>query len=232
MQVVRLVNEGSVDKVIAFNEIPEEFFRGAERYSPEDGEMDGDWINFSKTSVSRVLPNKMLERDENGKISLHEESVHFVLDYLDKNNDIDRWSKIKAYVQKNVPRDFRLMDNIENMAMPLSRDSYSDLSLKVRKPNTDGNIQVVPIQKEEPLIPPKPEVKNNWGSVELKTEESSLVKAENKPEMVEVTVNKEVKKLKPIDPLIKHAETCKGKGQAGKYTEGCPRCVALVNRRL
>ena len=102
MQVFRLVVPGRVDKVIAFDSLPERIVKGIRTAAPSG--LPRHWREFA--------PH------------------FFVLEYIDLNRDIEKWQEITQYVRKAVSLSVRLMDKIEDMAVKMAPDSHAPLELE------------------------------------------------------------------------------------------------------
>lgn len=128
MQVFRLVDPGRVDRVIAFDSLPEEMLRGIIR-----GTSNGlsrawhDYLGVKKGEGTKALP-------------------FYVLDFRTINRDKEKWQEITNYVRRSTDKNFRLMDNMYEMAKPMAIDSYSSLDLEPE------DVLVVPIIKEEEVL--------------------------------------------------------------------------------
>lgn len=114
MQVFRLVQPGIVDKVIAFDELPKDLVKGVTQ-RPPDG-LPRQWREFAPS--------------------------FYILDYISTNNDKESWKKIVAYVRTHVSPSFRLMDSLEDMAMPLAPNAKDALTLEPEE------CPVIPIAEE------------------------------------------------------------------------------------
>lgn len=128
MQVIRLVKPGTVDKVIAFDSLPEDILHEVkskkakvDTLSPKETKMGRDWDNFSP--------------------------IQYVLHYKSINNDKQVWETIVNYVNQNVEQGFRIRDLVD-MAVPLAPDSYSQMTLEPE------GVPIIPLVKE--IIKPVP----------------------------------------------------------------------------
>lgn len=127
MQVFKLVTPGQVDRILAFDELPADIIRGIKR-SPMKG-----WPRYWQ----RWFENE-LKHDFN-----KEPKPFYILDYKMINADKEKWSTISAYVRKMTPPDYRLMDDIAEMAKPVAKDPYSELDIE---PDDMAVIPLVKIQ--------------------------------------------------------------------------------------
>lgn len=111
MQVFRLVNPGFVDRVIAFDSLPESLLTTVRR-APAAG-FPRHWRDF-------------LGVDRNDQTT----EPFYTLDYITRNADKEKWSEIVSYVKRTVDPTVRLLDKVEAMAAPLAESSHSDLTLE------------------------------------------------------------------------------------------------------
>jgi hypothetical protein len=118
MQVFRLVQPGVVDRVIAFEELPKDLVEGIQTREPAG--LPRNWKEFAPK--------------------------FYVLDYLSINNDIQRWEKIKSHVRRSVSPGVRLMDKLEDMAMPMAPNAKDALDLEPE------NVPVIPLPVEEKAL--------------------------------------------------------------------------------
>lgn len=102
MQVFRLVVPGRVDKVIAFDSLPERLVKGIRTGEPSG--LPRHWREFAPK--------------------------FFILEYLDLNRDIEKWQEITQYVRKAVSLSVRLMDKMEDMAKKMAPDSHAPIELE------------------------------------------------------------------------------------------------------
>lgn len=158
MNVFRLVNGGTVDKIIAFDSLPKRLTFGI-RTKPMDGfpRFWHRWLMENKSTevVSVFNPETSMKEQK-------EQPCTFLLEYKMVNADIQKWQEITNYVRKAVDLSVRLMDKIEDMAKPFAKDSTSELSLEPEE------VLIIPIpqeikkledSKEETMIVRSPEAK-------------------------------------------------------------------------
>lgn len=130
MQVFRLVDPGRVDKVLAFDSLPEAMLVGIKK-----GTANGlplNWRQFLGTKRADMAATPF-----------------YVLDFRTLNRDREKWQEIGNYVRRSTDKDFRLLDNLYDMAKPMSTDSYSSLDLEPE------DVPVIPIQTTEEEIEEK-----------------------------------------------------------------------------
>lgn len=172
MQVIRLVQTGMVDKVIAFDELPKRLLNGVEMRSP-DG-LPRHWKTFLGQS-ERVTPDTAeihpITRQELKIPGQREVGPFFyVLYYKEINKDIERWQEIAGFVRRVVSLQFRLLDRLEDMSLPLSTDAAGELKLEPEDLETRGALIPIPLEFQEkapvildkngtevkPVLPPEP----------------------------------------------------------------------------
>lgn len=129
MQVFRLM--GMPDAVIAFDELPEALVQGFEMI-PADG-FPRHWKEWMGKKVKRIQipPEKDLLTGQVRRFDPIVEENHFfyVVDWM-INPVVEKWQAVCDYVKQNVSSDFRLKDNIVEMALPLAPDKISPISLE------------------------------------------------------------------------------------------------------
>lgn len=127
MQVFKLVKAGSVDRLIGFDSLPENVLSGVRR-----GTIAGwprEWRDF--LSVKR--------EDVNAE-------PFYILEYVTRNADREKWQEISSYVKRNVDPSVRLLDKIEAMAKPAATDSYTDVNLEPE------DLVVIPFPAKAPKV--------------------------------------------------------------------------------
>ena len=206
MQAFRLM--GMPDKIIAFDELPENLVTGFEMREPIGPAFRSwrEWLG-KKKRVTKISP----ERDpftQQMRIfqPIVEMGNYFYIMDETLNADRERWEAICDYVRRNAPTDFRLKDKIEDMAIPLAPDVRSDVT----------------IEPEEIVIIPLPKLAKE--ETDAPTDETGKSFSKENPAN-SVLSDKEIK-------LIAHVKNCVSFGRASKYTEGCPKCDILKARRV
>ena len=147
MQVFRLVDGGRVDRLIGFDSLPDSVTSGITR-GTSDG-LPRSWNRFFGVP----------EEEKNKR-------PFFVLDYRWLNKDKDKWSEINSWIRRNVDADTRLLDKLEDMALPMAPDSKSQITLepedvpmiKTIKKVAPKPVEVVPTPVEAVPVEPKPEI--------------------------------------------------------------------------
>lgn len=183
MQVFKLVNGGFVDRVIVFDSLPERFTKGIR--TREIAGFPRSWARWlasigSTRPVLKTETSVDLARNWTFKYTpIGEEPCFFVLDYADINADKERWRDISEYLRMNCGPEVRLKEKVEDMAMPLSPNPTSELSVEPED---------IPV-----IVLPKTEVKGAPVHDLVKPEETILVnevstKRRGRPKKVAVEV--------------------------------------------
>lgn len=158
MQVFRLVG-GHVDKIIAFDELPERFVEGLEMKGP-DGMTPG-WKKWLPVKVRRWPGASYILQSGAVKVvpdRFEEGPFFYILEYQAINRDIERWQEICAFVRRAVDLTVRLPDKLEDMAIPLAADFKSEIT--VHDPATEVPVIKIPEalqEKTPPLVSPQGE---------------------------------------------------------------------------
>lgn len=148
MHVFRLVDGGRVDRMIAFDSLPKRLLTGIKKK-----DLDGyprywkAWLkdNNSVHKVKRWNPE--LEKFD----EVHE-TFTFMLDYKQINEDREKWQAITNYIRKAVDLSVRLMDKIEDMAIPVAKDAVSELSIEPEM------VPIIPVPLEAGEREPAPKI--------------------------------------------------------------------------
>lgn len=123
MQVIKLVKGGTVDKLIAFDSLPKSLMSNVRR-APLAG-LPRHWKELFKD-----LPEK-------------EQMYPFhYLEYVAVNSDKETWQEISQYVRRVTDKTVRLLDKLEDMAIPMAPDSTSELRCEPE------DIPVIPIPQD------------------------------------------------------------------------------------
>lgn len=147
MQVFKLVNGGFVDKVIAFDTLPERLLKSISTRTPEG--MPKAWrrrleevgsLREVYSTQTEVLVDRTLKII---KTPAGVEACFYVLNYQELNADKEKWQEIAAYVRRVVDTKFRLKDKLEDMASSLAPNCQSEITLDPE------DIPVIPIPSEE-----------------------------------------------------------------------------------
>lgn len=126
-QVFRLVDPGRIDRILAFDSLPKEMLVGITRGSAAGLPMN--WWNY--------LEVKKTDKDAR---------PFYILDFRTINRDKEKWQEIGNYVRRSTDKNFRLLDNLYDMAKPMAADSYSSLDLEPE------DVVVIPVPTEAERI--------------------------------------------------------------------------------
>ena len=147
MQLFRLVKGGAVDKMIMFDTLPDWLMKGVRAKNCEG--LPRSWARWilEKGSVQDVFDTTTQKLGPGDYKFTHtkkgDEPCTFLLDYTMINTDIEKWKEIERYVRRVVNVKTRLMDRLEDMALPMARDSHSELSIEPE------DIPVIMVPSEE-----------------------------------------------------------------------------------
>lgn len=103
MQLVRLVDPGIPDKMIAFDELPKQMLVEAEKINPRDLGLPRHWDALG---------------------------TQYALYYKTINKHKMAWEEICGFVPRNAPRDLRLRDDLSSMAIPASQSSNEGIKIE------------------------------------------------------------------------------------------------------
>jgi len=156
MQVFRLM--GSPDKIIAFDELPEDLVQGFELLKAEG--FPKAWKNWlgTKEIVTKIpsLLNPVTGERQTFEPFIEKDSYFYLVDSNIKPV-MEKWKKIEEYVRQKVSSEFRLTDKLEDMAKALAPDKTSGITLE------PDEVIIIPLPKEiktsvkEPIIHAKQE---------------------------------------------------------------------------
>lgn len=133
MQVFKLVRSGWPDSVIGFDSLPEDMLRNILR-GPIAG-WQRHWFDFMG-----------VEPKDKGA------HPFYLLDYMTRNADKQKWQEISGYVKRNAVPGQRLLDKIEAMAVPVAPDSYTDINID---PEDMPMIKLAEMEAEAPVEKPR-----------------------------------------------------------------------------
>lgn len=159
LQVFRLVDPGRVDRVLAFDSLPVSMLTGIKR-GPCNG-LPSNWYVYLG-----------VKRGDNNT------QPFYVLDFRTLNKDKEKWQEINNYVRRSTDKNFRLLDNLYDMAKPMAPDSHSSLELD------PDDVLVIPVLTDEEAIEEK--VINKVEEIERKTDSvlAAPVKKRGRPKKV------------------------------------------------
>jgi hypothetical protein len=151
IQVLRLM--GMPDKVIAFDELPQDLLNGLEMQ--DESKMPRHWRDFigSREKVTKIKPyidpmtRQLVECDP----VIQKGPFTWIVDW-ELNSNKERWQEISSYVRRNAPRDFRLLDKIEDMAKPFASNVSSEITLEPEE------VVIIPLPKDVVKEPEASEV--------------------------------------------------------------------------
>lgn len=140
MQCFRLM--GMPDKVIAFDELPEKLLQGFEMITADGFPRHWkEWLGKKKRTI-KIPPEKDLLTGQVRYYDpiLEEDSYFYVVDW-NLNPVVEKWKEVCDYVRQNIPKDVRLMDKLEDMALPLAANKMDGVTLEPE------DVVVIPLPK-------------------------------------------------------------------------------------
>lgn len=146
MQVFRLMN--MPDRVIAFDSLPERLLKGFEMCRADGFPRNWkEWMG-NKKKLTEIPPEKdFLTGAVRRYDPIVEEAPFFYLVDFTLNPVMEKWVEVCDYVRSHVARETRLMDKIDDMAVPLALDKTSGVTLEPE------DVPVIPlIQEVESII--------------------------------------------------------------------------------
>lgn len=142
-QVIRLM--GMPDKIIAFDELPEDLLAELEMQN-EQLSMPRYWREWVGTRKRVVKIKSYVDPMTRQLIQcaplVEEGPFTWTVDW-EINSQKDAWSKIVSYVRQNVQEGFRLLDNLEEMAKPFAPNVYEQITIEPE------DVVVIPLKKIE-----------------------------------------------------------------------------------
>lgn len=139
-QVFRLM--GMPDKMIAFDELPQDLLEGLEM--SDESRMQRHWREYLglREKAIRIPPDRdpLTGAVRHYTPIIQKAPFTYVID-REVNKDKERWQEIESYVKRNAPKDFRLLDKLEDMAKPMAADAHSEVTLEPE------DIVVIPLGK-------------------------------------------------------------------------------------
>lgn len=159
MQVFRLMNKP--DRVIAFDELPERLLEGFEMIRA-----DGfprywkEWLGKRKKTIKLPREIDPLTKTVIIHQPIIEEDAFFYLVDANLEPVMDKWREVCDFVKQHVSKETRLMDKIDDMAIPLASNQAEGVTLEPE------DVPVIPIpvefQEKSPKLagPDGSEIKN------------------------------------------------------------------------
>lgn len=145
MQVFRLMD--MPDRVIAFNELPERFLSGFEMCRAEG--FPRHWKEFlgKRKKVTAIPPEKDLLTGQVRRFDpiIEEDAFFYLVDYT-LNPCEEAWKEVCDYVRQNVDRNIRLMEKIDDMAVPLATNKSDGVTLEPEE------VPIITLPKEIPSL--------------------------------------------------------------------------------
>lgn len=138
MQVMRLVNGGEPDRIIAFDSLPKRLVSGLK--TKDMAGFPRYWLAWMKDNGSVQEVGRW--NAEYQRVDKFIQPFTYVLDYKLVNSDKERWQEIGVYVRRAVDLKVRLTDRLEEMAKPLAKDAYTELALDPE------DIPIIPVPSE------------------------------------------------------------------------------------
>lgn len=156
MNVFRLVDHGYVDRMIAFDSLPKRLLAGIKMKDIEGyPRYWKEWLR-EHDAIHKV-------KKWNADLLKHDEvweTFTYVLDYKIINTDREKWQAITNYVRKAVDLEVRLMDKIEDMAIPVAKDANSELAIEPEQ------VPIIPVPLEFKEKEEAPQIIKSEGEVE------------------------------------------------------------------
>lgn len=140
-QVFRIM--GMPDTVIAFDELPERLLEGFELCKADAFPRHWkEWVGKLK-KITKIPPEKDVFTGQVRRFDpIVEEDAYFYLVDRTLNPVMDKWKDIQDFVRRVVPKDFRLAENLDSMALPLAPNKTDGVTLDPEE------VVVIPIPLE------------------------------------------------------------------------------------
>lgn len=189
-----------VDRVIAFDELPERLLVGV-RHRECDG-LPRHWLE-------KACNKKVVHIERQPPLKNEEKTVyfHYLIEYVRFTADIEKWQEINNFVRKATDNKVKLLDKLEDMALPMAPTFKDALVLEPEEVLQKALIPI-PIEAQEKIIT---------------VENPITTTSESAP----IILTTETGTTTGIVGKAKHS--CKNKGSRGVYApEGdCLRCDQL-----
>lgn len=145
MQCFRFM--GMPDKVLAFDELPEDLVRGFEMCKAEGfPKYWKNWLGKKKVTISIPSELNPVTGQRTKYEPIVEEDSYFYLVDSNVKPVMEKWKEIEDYVRRVVPTEFRLTDKLEDMAKPLAPNKTEGINLE------PDDVVVIPIPKGAPEV--------------------------------------------------------------------------------
>jgi len=145
---------GMPDKVIAFDELPEDLVKDFEMTRADGFPRHWkEWLG-KKEKKTNIPPEKDFLTGNVRRFDpiIEEDSFFYLVDFMIQPI-VEKWQRVCDYVRQNVDKETRLMDKIDDMALPLAPDKTSGVTLEPEE------VIVIKLPKEAKLEA-KPEKSN------------------------------------------------------------------------
>lgn len=145
MEVFRFM--GMPDKVLAFDSLPENLLKGFELCRADGFPRHWkEWLG-KKKKITKVSPEKdLLTGNVRYYDPIVEEDSYFYLVDWNLNQNDEQWKEVCNYVKKMAPKDFRLTDDLTELAKPLANNKTDGVSLEPE------DVIVIPLVKESQTL--------------------------------------------------------------------------------
>jgi hypothetical protein len=195
---------GMPDKVIAFDELPEDLLEGLEML--DQSKMPRHWRDFmgvrEKLITIKPYVDPMTRQLVQCEPLIQKGPFAWVIDW-EVNHDKERWQEISNFVRRNCPKDFRLLDSLEDMAKPLAPNPNSEITLEPEE------VIVIPLPKnveKEPEImtisvaPPPPPAKEEIVTISVAPATVTIVAPTEEPKAqgIQVATPQEIVENKAV----------------------------------
>lgn len=141
MQIFRLM--GMPDRVLAFDKLPARLLEGFEDCRAEGFPRHWrEWMG-KRPKVTKVPPERdfMTQQVRVFQPIVEEDCFFYLVDY-NSNPMMEKWKEVCDFVRQHVSKDVRLMERIEDMAVPLAANKTDGVTLEPE------NVPIIPIPVE------------------------------------------------------------------------------------
>lgn len=204
MQLIRLM--GMTDKVIAFDELPMELLEGLEMRKQDF--LPRHWRDFLGTREKVINMPPYLDPMTRQMVKcdpiVEKAPFAWIVDW-EVNQDKDRWQEISNYVRRNAPKDFRLLDKIEDMAKPMGQTVQGELTLE---------------PEDVPIIPLPKAVKEETSSITTILKEAAQIVTQT-----EIVPEKAISAPNPESPKAENGQIKQKEHSTDKACEVCGKVL-------